>query len=127
MRPEGKLPVEVISRGKGQGGPAVAASQYPTQPHHLRADAGCKGKSARKAVVDRNYQSHIKQRKEETEEKRTRSGWKTRRWVVERTHSWFNRYRKLLISFEKAEASYKGLLALAAALICCRQTINIYG
>lgn len=33
-------------------------------------------------------------------------GYKTRRWVVERSHSWFNRFRKLLVSFEKTEASY---------------------
>jgi hypothetical protein len=32
--------------------------------------------------------------------------------VVERTHSWFNRYRKLLVSFEKSEASYFALLSL---------------
>jgi len=54
-------------------------------------------------------------------------GWKARRWVVERTHSWFNRYRKLLVSFEKTEANYIALLSLAAALICWRQTIPIYG
>ncbi|MFZ0306294.1 MAG: IS5/IS1182 family transposase, partial [Terracidiphilus sp.] len=48
-------------------------------------------------------------------------------WVVERTHSWFNRFRKLLVSFEKTEASYTALLQLAAALICWRQTIVIYG
>ncbi len=56
-----------------------------------------------------------------------RSGWKARRWVVERTHSWLNRYRKLLVSFEKSEASYVALLSLAAALICWRQTTSIYG
>lgn len=53
-------------------------------------------------------------------------GAKARRWVVERTHSWFNRWRKLLVSYEKSEASYTGLLSLAAALICWRQTI-FYG
>jgi len=47
------------------------------------------------------------------------------RWVVERTHSWLNRFRKLLVSFEKTEAS--ALLSLAAALICWRQTKSIYG
>jgi putative transposase len=50
-----------------------------------------------------------------------------RRWVVERTHSWINRFRKLLVSFEKKEESYLALLSLAAAMICWRQTISIYG
>ena len=69
----------------------------------------------------------IKQRKEEADAKRSQPGWKARRWVVERTHSWLNRYRKLLVSFEKSEASYVALLSLAAALICWRQTTSIYG
>lgn len=99
----------------------------PEQPQNLCADAGYKGKPALQAVVARNYQPHIKQRKEEAEAKRSQPGWKARRWVVERTHSWFNRYRKLLVSFEKSEASYFALLSLAAALICWRQTISIYG
>ena len=47
--------------------------------------------------------------------------------MVEGTHSWLNRFRKLLVSFEKTEASYNGLLSLAAALICWRQTVSIYG
>ena len=59
--------------------------------------------------------------------KRNQPGWKARRWVVERTHSWLNRYRKLLVSFEKTAASYVALLSLAAALICWRQTTSIYG
>ena len=67
------------------------------------------------------------QRKEEADAKRNQLGWKARRWVVERTHSWLNRYRKLLVSFEKTEASYVALLSLAAALICWRQTMSIYG
>jgi putative transposase len=99
----------------------------PEQPQNLCADAGYKGEPAFQAVTRRDYQPHIKQRKEETEAKRTQPGWKARRWVVERTHSWFNRYRKLLVSFEKTEASYVALASLAPALICWRQTITIYG
>jgi hypothetical protein len=59
--------------------------------------------------------------------KRTEPGYRARRWVVERTHSWINRFRKLLVSFEKTEASYVALLSLAAAMICWRQTVSIYG
>jgi putative transposase len=99
----------------------------PEQAQHLCADGGYKGDPALRAVVARNYQPHIKQRREEAKAKRKQAGWRARRWVVERTHSWFNRYRKLLVSFEKTEASYVALLSLAAALICWRQTISIYG
>jgi transposase len=99
----------------------------PEQPQHLCTDAGYKGDSALQAAVARNDQPPIKQRKEEAEAKRTQPAWKTRRWGVERTRTWRNRYRKLLVSFEKTEANYIALLSLAAALICWRQTISIYG
>ena len=95
--------------------------------YNLCADAGYKGAPASNAVVERNYRPHIKQRREEAHEKLTIPGFKARRWVVERTHSWINRFRKLLISFEKTEASYVALLSLACALISWRQTVAIYG
>ncbi len=78
-------------------------------------------------MVSRNDRPHIKQRREEARLKRSEPGYKARRWVVERTHSWLNRYRKLLVSFEKSEASYVAFLSLAAAMICWRQTVSIYG
>lgn len=97
------------------------------RPQRLCADAGYKGDPARKAAMARGYRPHIKQRKEEAAAKRNKPGYKARRWVVERTHSWLNRFRKLLVSFEKKEASFVALLTLAAALISWRQTIIIYG
>jgi transposase len=103
--------------------PPVSAGQE----QNLCADAGYKGEPAREAALARKYQPHIKQRREEAEAKRTEPGFRARRWVVERTHSWLNRFRKLLVSFEKTEASYVALLSLAAALICWRQTITICG
>ena len=94
--------------------------------YNLCADAGYKGAPAMNAVVERDYKPHIKQRREEAHEKQINPEFKARRWVVERTHSWFNRFRKLLVSFEKTKASYLALLSLAAAMICWRQTISIY-
>jgi putative transposase len=93
----------------------------------LCADAGYKGAPALNAVVERDYRPHIKQRREEAHNKLTTPGFKARRWVVERTHSWINRFRKLLVSFEKTEASYVALLSLACAMICWRQTVIICG
>ena len=97
------------------------------RPQHLCADAGYRGKPASDAARARHYRPHIRQRKEEADAKRKHPGYKARRWVVERCHSWLNRFRKLLVSFEKTEASYVALLSLAAALICWRQIITIYG
>lgn len=44
-------------------------------------------------------------------------GFKPRRWVVECSHSWFNRFRKLLPRYEKTDLSYEALTMLAAAII----------
>jgi transposase len=56
---------------------------------------------------------------------------KARRWVVEVTHSWFNRFRKLLVRYEKLHRSLVALNQLAAAIIVFRKIplkINIiYG
>ena len=76
-----------------------------SRPPHLCGDAGYRGKPAWEAARARHYQPHIRQRKQEAEAKRKHPGCKARRWVVERTHSWLNRFRKLLVSFEKTEAA----------------------
>jgi len=73
------------------------------------------------------YHLRVKLRAEERLLKYRHPDSKPRRWVVERTHSWLNRYRKLLVGFEKTEAGYIALLQLAAALICWRKILIIYG
>ena len=45
---------------------------------------------------------------------------KARRWVVERTHSWMNRFRRVLVRWEKRADTYIGLLHLVFALITWR-------
>nr|MBP8134508.1 transposase [Zoogloea sp.] len=54
-----------------------------------------------------------------------------RRWIVEVAHSWFNRFRKLLVRYEKLERSFLALNHLAAAIIAFRKVplaVNIiYG
>ena len=37
-------------------------------------------------------------------------GTPARRWVVERTHSWMNRFRALLVRWDKQTVSYQGSL-----------------
>ena len=56
---------------------------------------------------------------------------RARRWIVEVAHSWFNRFRKLLVPYEKLERSFVALNHLAAAIIAFRKVplaVNIiYG
>jgi len=44
-----------------------------------------------------------------------------RRWVVEVSHSWFNRFRRLLVRWEKKATNYLGFVQLAACLIIYRK------
>lgn len=105
--------------------PRPEAKDNPTET--LCMDAGYVGYEALVTTRKQHYQQNLKSRSQEADAKVNTPGHKARRWVVERSHSWFNRYRKLLVSFEKTEASYLGLLHLAAAMICWRQTVIIYG
>jgi len=86
-----------------------------------------KSRAIRKNARKHSYHLRVKSRAEERLLKYRYPDSKPRRWVVERTHFWLNRYRKLLVSFEKNEASYMALSQLAVALICWRHTIAISG
>ena len=44
-----------------------------------------------------------------------------RRWVVAVAHAWFNRFRRLLIRWEKKGPNYLALVQLAAVLIIYRK------
>ena len=48
-----------------------------------------------------------------------------RRWVVEVSHSWFNRFRRLLIRWEKQANNYLGFVQLAAILIIYRKLRHV--
>ena len=47
----------------------------------------------------------------------------SKRWVVERSASWLNRYRKLLIRWEKKAENYLALVQLACCITVYRRTI----
>jgi transposase len=93
---------------------------------HLCADKGYTGAPAARALRARGYVPHIPARGQSAPRRHHAHG-RPRRWVVERTHSWLNRYRKILVRFEKTETSYEGLLELACALTTYRRVIPIYG
>jgi putative transposase len=59
-------------------------------------------------------------RGEETSNKKKIPGYRAGRWVVERTHSWMNRFRRLLMRWEKKEKNYIAMLHFACAWITYR-------
>ena len=90
-------------------------------PQHLCLDKGYFGEPALEIVVLRGFIPHIKSRGQEKNDKAHVPGYKARRWVVEVTQSWINRFRKLLVRFEKLTVSHEGLLMLACAFIAFRK------
>ena len=98
---------------------------------HLCADAGYTGAPALGIIEQHGYIPHVKGRGQEATELKRDPNKKARRWVVEVAHSWFNRFRKLLVRYEKLERSFRALNHLAAAIIAFRKVplaVNIiYG
>ncbi len=98
---------------------------------HLCADAGYRGWRALEIIESHGYIPHVVDRGTEADAKRRDPTKKARRWVVEVRHSWFNRFRKLLVRHEKLERSFVALNHIAAAIIAFRKVplkINIiYG
>jgi putative transposase len=72
-------------------------------------------------IIKRGYIPHIRHRREE--KKKNNKSYPARRWVVERTNSWHNRFRKLFTRYEKKEENYFGLVELANSLIVYRKLI----
>jgi putative transposase len=88
---------------------------------HLCADAAYCSAECLGIIEEHGYIPHVVDRRKEADLKRRDPKKKARRWVVEACHSWFNRFRKLLVRYEKLERSFVALNHLAAAIIAFRK------
>ena len=83
---------------------------------HLSLDKGYDYDDVRELVEWMyNYTAHIRSRGEEQRTLNRDEGEKARRWVVERTHGWLNRFRAILIRWEKKVENHLAALHLACA------------
>ena len=86
---------------------------------HLCLDAAYDSEEVRQELEARSYEPHISaaEERKRSERKRARQhpGGRARRWVVERTHSWLNRSRRLLVRWEKKTENYLAFIHLACA------------
>ncbi len=92
----------------------------PEQPQGMCMDKGYDYEEVRQIVEEFGFTAHIKARGEEAKEIKRRAGFKARRWVVERTHSWMNRFRGILIRWCKKPENYIAMLHFAFAIITYR-------
>ena len=92
----------------------------PEQPQGMCMDKGYDYEEVRQIVEEFGFTAHIKARGEEAKEIKRKAGFKARRWVVERTHSWMNRFRGILIRWCKKPENYIAMLHFAFAIITYR-------
>lgn len=90
------------------------------QPQGMCLDKGYDYTEIRELLVEFGFTAHIRSRGEEAKELAQEAGKPARRWVVERTHSWMNRFRRILIRWEKKAEHYVAFLHFACALIALR-------
>jgi putative transposase len=96
------------------------SSKKHNQKQNLCLDKAYHSKEVKQEIIKRGYIPQIRHRKEERIFCRK---YPARRWVVERTNSWHNRFRKLFTRYEKKVENYLGLVQLANSLIIYRKII----
>ena len=100
--------------------PVERPEPTPGQPQGMCMDKGYDYEEVRQIVEEFGFTAHITARGEEAKEIKRRAGFKARRWVVERTHSWMNRFRGILIRWCKKPENYIAMLHFAFAIIAYR-------
>ncbi|HEX5519936.1 MAG TPA: IS5 family transposase [Candidatus Nitrosocosmicus sp.] len=100
---------------------------------HLCLDKGYNSEHEERELIKRGYVLHIpikKMKKKGTNKEKdvTRpisniKKYSPKRWVVERTNSWHNRFRKLFTRYEKKPENYLGLVQFSCCIIIYRKII----
>jgi putative transposase len=122
------LPIAIVTAGANTPDLCLLAETLDTivlprpaawvdTPSNVSRDAGYDAARCYVDVAERGYIAHIRSRGEEQREMRDYPEYRPRRWVVEVGHSWLNRFRKILVSFEKLTVTRLAWLQFACAYI----------
>jgi transposase len=100
---------------------------------HLCLDKGYNSEYEEQELIKRGYVLHIpikKKKKKGTNNEKditqpicSLKKYSPKRWVVERTNSWQNRFRKLFTRYEKKSENYLGLVQFSCCIIIYRKII----
>jgi transposase len=90
------------------------------RPQGLCLDAGYDYDEVYALLQEFGFTAHVRSRSAEATAIKREAGYKARRWVVERAHSWLNRFRRLLIRWDKKPENYLAFLHFACGLIAFR-------
>jgi hypothetical protein len=101
--------------------PIERPAPTPEQPQGVCLDKAYDHEFVREILTQLDLTPHIRSRGEEARELREDLGHRARRWVVERIHSWINRYRGMLVRWSKKTQNHEALLKFSLALITWQQ------
>lgn len=90
---------------------------------NLCLDKGYDYDEVRELACEFGFTEHIRSRGEEAKAIKQEAGFKARRWVVERTHSWMNRFRRILVRWEKRADTYIAMLHFALGIITWKASL----
>lgn len=101
---------------------AVVGSTPPVRGSRGRPCQRSEKVHADKSYDARHYRRYLHRREtkvsiacEDIEDKLRLGRW---RWMVERSYTWLNHYRRLTIRYERREELHRALLVLTCAMIC---------
>ncbi len=112
---DSKMLEEAVDAIRPIGGPRGRPGGPRKRPGKLHADKGYDYPRCRRALRKRGIVPRIARRGIESSERLGRH-----RWVVERTLSWLNRFRRLKVRYERRADLHQAFLELGCALICWR-------
>jgi transposase len=111
-RPDMKMTRETLESIPVERPEAPAAD-----PQGLCLDNGYAYDEVQEIAQEFHFTVHLPPAPEAALRVKRKAGQKARRWVVERTHSWMNRFRGILIRWSKKAENYVALLHLSFAFI----------
>ena len=104
----------------------VVKRPRPTKkrPQGMCLDKGYDYSEVRDTLKEFGFTAHIQARGEEAQAMKRHAGFKARRWVVERTHRWMNRFRRVLIRWGQVAGQ---LSRLSAFRLCPHRVPELQG
>jgi putative transposase len=123
-----KAVTEVVDNAVIRRPTSTVHTTKKTIKQHLCLDKAYNSKIVKQEITKRGHVPHMPykrkrgQRKDAIYQKKYPSA-KNKRWVVERTNSWHNRFRKLFIRYEKKAENYLGLVKLSCSIIIYRKIV----
>ena len=113
--PDQTLALEMVDMANG-----LRPEKVLKRVQHLCVDAGYDYAEVIAGLLERDYILHLKHRREPPPEVLPEKKHPARRWVVESTHAWHNKFRRILVHWEKKVDHYYAMLDLASMLIVYR-------